>query len=143
MRTASRVFIGLLILCCGLGVAPKSTGAPNIIFFNGDTYAAIAYSEKMGNYGYWYNAGDRFIAEVMAKKKCNAQDAKVVVWVHNGFCALAIGEDGGYGWGYSYGDGASNTEAKKNAIDECLKRSKKVKTLVCVCSLDRKPEIHE
>ncbi len=117
--------------------------APNIIFFRGDTYAAIAYSPKTGKYGYAYGQSTRDMAEGIAKRRCKAADAKVVTWVHNGWCALAIGENGTYGVGWSYGNGATNRDAKLNALDECQKRSKKARLLLCVCSIDRQPEIFD
>ena len=66
-------------------VPTPAQSAPNIIFFRGDTYAAIAYSPKTGKYGYAYGQSTRDIAEGVAKRRCKAADAKVVTWVHNGW----------------------------------------------------------
>lgn len=133
--------IVLALFCCAVPVS--SLAAPNIIFFHGDTYAAIAYSEETGRYGYKYDAPTRDIAETLARRYCQAKDAKVVVWVHNGFCALARGEQGAWGVGWSDGDGASDNAAKKTALAECGKRGKHPRLVLCVCSLNRKPEEFE
>jgi len=142
MKRASLLLAALLFLSQA-ACLPQSTAAPNIIFFRGDTYAAIAYSEETGRYGYKYDAPSRDIAETLARRYCQAKDAKVVAWVHNGFCALARGEQGTWGVGWSDGNGASDTAAKKTALAECGKRGKNPRLVVCVCSLDRKPEVFE
>src|SRR3990172_6522450 len=55
-----------------------------------DCYAAIAYSPKMGKSAYscgWYSLAP---AKREAIKECNTPDAGWVVWVENGYCALAL-----------------------------------------------------
>src|SRR5438128_2653369 len=113
-----------IILACVLAGMATSAGsnhlqAENIIFFRGTTYAAIAYSEKTGEWGYSSGQQTRDIAEELARRNCKADDAKPVAFVRNGFCALAVGENGAWGTGFSYGDGASNTAAKNKALAEC------------------------
>jgi serine/threonine-protein kinase len=116
--------------------------ADEVITFSGDTYAAIAYSKSTGSYGYAYNHGSRASAEAAAIKYCKADDASVVVWVHNGFCALAIGDDKeAYGYGFSYGNGATNTDAKNRALLEARKRTTNARIVLCVCSENVKPEV--
>jgi serine/threonine-protein kinase len=118
----------------------------DIIFFTGDSFGAIAYSEKTGKYGYACNKPSRDIAETLARRYCKAQDpkaddAKVVVWVHNGFCAPAVGDRGAWGIGWSNGNGASNTAAKERALKECARRGKNGRLLLCVCSVKKTAEI--
>ena len=114
----------------------------DVIYFDGDTYAAIAYSPATGRYGYAYNHGSRRSAENAALRHCKADDARIVTWVHNGFCALAIGDDRSrWGTGWSYGDGATNTSAKRRALDECGRRTTGPRIVVCVCSTNVRPEV--
>ena len=141
MRRTLLTAVAAIIVSASIPIPAESS--PNIIFFRGDTYAAIAYSPKTGKYGYAYGQSTRDIAEGIAKRHCKVDDARVVTWVHNGWCALAVGEKGTYGVGWSYGNGATNRNAKENAIDECKKRSKTARLLLCVCSIDRQPEIFE
>jgi hypothetical protein len=55
--------------------------------------------------------------------------------VHNGFCALAVGNDKStWGVGWSYGNGSSNQEAIRYALDECRKRTTGAYILVCLSS---------
>lgn len=66
-----------------------------------DRYAAIAYSPQTGAYGYSYNAGSRSSAERSALNRCRARDARVVVWVKNGWAALARNRYGAWGTAWS------------------------------------------
>jgi len=145
MRT---ILLTFAILASILGTAGNVTSAPNIIVFRGDSYAAIAFSEKTGRYGYTYDQATRDIAETLARRRCKdsdpkVDDAKAVGWVHNGWVAFARGDNGAWGVGYSYGNGATNREAKENALAECQKRGKNARLVICVCSIDRKPEVFE
>src|SRR5262249_48977445 len=117
--------------------------ADEVIVFSGSTYAAIAYSPATGNYGYAYNHGSRAAAETAAIRYCKADDARIVTWVNNGFCALALGDDQeAWGVGWSYGDGATNTYAKTRALQEARKRTTNAKIILCVCSENVKPEVY-
>lgn len=107
-----------------------------------DQYAAIAYSRKTEKYGFAHGCYSREIAERQAIRNCPADDAKIVTWVCNGFCALAVGENGAWGGGYSNDARASNTAAKNAALRACAKHSDKPRILICVCSVKRKPEIY-
>ena len=90
-----------------------------------DSYAAIAYSPSTGKIGYSYNECCRHHAEEAALKACPASDAKIVCWVNDGFCAIALGDDKStWGSGWSYGDGASNTKAINYALDKANKNTK-------------------
>jgi serine/threonine-protein kinase len=95
-------------------------------------YAAIAYSTSTGRYGYSHDWTARINAERVARKNCEATDAKVLVVVGNGFCALAVGDDKtAYGFGYAETD----AEAKEIALRECRKRTANCRVAVCVCSV--------
>src|SRR5205823_212946 len=94
----------VLFVLGGFACVAAPAQADEVIVFNGNTYAAIAYSPAMGNYGYGYNYGSRTAAEAAAIRNCKADDARIVTWVNNGFCALALGEDKtAWGVGWSFG----------------------------------------
>ena len=79
-----------------------------------DAYAAIAYSQSTGQYGYTYGYSDLGAAQNDAVANANAGDAQVVVWVENGWAALAVNDNGGWGYGWSNN---SLDEAENNAIN--------------------------
>ena len=117
------------ITCCALALGTLCgsmdvAGATDYIDIYEDSYAAIAYSPSSGQFHYAYNYGSRSAAEKAALARCQESDAKIVCWVNNGFCALALGDEvGSYGTGYEWGDGASNTDAANRARSECAKRT--------------------
>jgi hypothetical protein len=76
-------------------------------------YGAIAYSPTTGRWGYSY--GYRYLsgAQGDALIRCGSTDARVVVWVQNGWAALAVGDNGAYGWGWST---SSLAKAKARAL---------------------------
>ena len=76
-------------------------------------FAAIAYSPTTRSWGYAAGHGSRASAENAAKSRCDSTDARIAVWVQNGWAALAVGEDGVRGWGWS---GSSLNDAKNRAI---------------------------
>ena len=78
-------------------------------------YGAIAYSPKTGRYGDSYNylyLGD---AENDAIANCDAPDATVVAWCWNEWAALAVADDGSYG----YSSGPSEAAAEAAALSNC------------------------
>ena len=81
-----------------------------------DTFAAIAYSPATGHVGYAYNAASQRGAERRALEECDRSDAEVVVVVRNGYVALAVGEDGAYGYAW----GSSQGIAEGIALRKCL-----------------------
>ena len=109
VRSVRPVLLGLVAFAAALALAAPATARAD------DTYAAIAYSEKTGKYGYGYNFDSRDAAEDRAVSECKADDAKVVVWARNGWCALALSDNSYYGWGY----GSSEDIAKDIAKDKC------------------------
>jgi serine/threonine-protein kinase len=81
-----------------------------------DQFAAIAFSQSTGAIGYAYNCNSLEEAEDLALSFCNAEDARVVTWSRNAYCALAIGDDfGAYGAAW----GRTRAEAEENALALC------------------------
>jgi hypothetical protein len=66
-----------------------------------DSYAAIAYSPRTGAYGYSYDYSSRSQAERAALNRCRGNDARVVVWVKNGWAAVARSRNGSWATGWS------------------------------------------
>jgi hypothetical protein len=133
------LLLSSLALALLLTVSPRQARADVTIDF--DTYAAVAYSRSTGKYGSAWNYGSRSAAQRAALARCPAADARIVAWVKGGWVALAIGENNAYGYGYSYGVGSTNGEAKRRASAECLQRTKRVTTVICLCSGDYPPEV--
>jgi hypothetical protein len=125
----------LFVVCtASLGFASRAA-SDDEIYIDPDSYAAIAYSPKTAKIGVGYNYNSRAAAEKEALKQCDVEDAKIVTWVNNGFCALALGDDKTtWGVGWSYGNGASTREAKSFALEECNKRTKNAEIHCVVCS---------
>jgi hypothetical protein len=78
-------------------------------------YAAIAYSPSTGRYGFTYNYNYLGDAEVDALARCDAPDGQIVAWCFNEWCALAVADDGSYG----YSSGATQAEAEYLAVSYC------------------------
>jgi serine/threonine-protein kinase len=95
-----------------------------------DKYAAIAYSPSTGKYGYSYNYTSQAGAQRRALAQLNANDAKLVAWSRNSYCALAKGKDNSYGAAY----GTTASQARSRALSECQKHSKECSIVVCVYS---------
>src|SRR5262245_35073478 len=114
-RNTGLLAVALLVTALAVGLSPAPAQAA------GDTYAAIAYSTSTGRVGHGYGQPSRAAAEDTALANCGAGDAKVVVWVRNGWCALALGDDReayGYGW-----DNSSKARAQTVALAECRRRT--------------------
>jgi serine/threonine-protein kinase len=63
-----------------------------------DTYfGAIAYSPSTGHYGFSYGKDCLATAEVAAIQNCVGWDRRVVVFVSNGYAALAVNNNGSFG----------------------------------------------
>ena len=86
-----------------------------------DFWAAIAYSPKSGKYGSSGNWTSRDNAERVARKNCNAKDARVVVLCCNGWCSLALGEDAS-AWGVGWG--LTQTVAERYALEGASDRTR-------------------
>jgi hypothetical protein len=119
-----------LALLAALTVALVATPAPAAAA-SADRYAAIAFSNSTGAYGYSYNCSSRGEAELLALSYCNASDARIVVWVRNGYCALALGNDvGAAGWAWA----STASEARALALNEARKYTTGVYIAVTVFS---------
>jgi serine/threonine-protein kinase len=64
-------------------------------------FGAIAYSPSTGHYGYTYGRDCLANAEAGALQNCIGADRRVVVWVSNGYAALAVSNDGRFGAAWS------------------------------------------
>jgi hypothetical protein len=97
---------------------------------NGAHFAAIANSRTTGRWGSANGWEYRADAENVARKMCHAADADVVVYVKDGYVALAVGDNGIYGAGY----GTTRKQAEEMALRECGKRTSNAKMATSVCS---------
>jgi hypothetical protein len=96
-----------------------------------DHYAAIAYSQSTGRYGYAFGYSTLAEAREMAQTRCGSVDACQAGWARNGwYCALAVGADGSYG----YGSGSTAARARAVALGNCRKYTNDCKIAVCVYS---------
>jgi hypothetical protein len=96
-----------------VGLLPPLTGV------GADCYAVITYSPATGKYGHsqgWHSLGS---ARRMALISGQAPDARPVVWVKNGYCALAVGKNGTFATGY----GATLKQAEAVALGQCRRYS--------------------
>lgn len=90
-------------------------------------YGVVAISHTTGRYGFCYaHHKNKQDAANDALGFCNARDAKVVLWVKNGWFALACGGGGAFGWAY----GPDPDEVRENAITECLRYSRSAKIVL-------------
>lgn len=120
--------IGLVVLA--------ATCAADTIQIDRKSVAAIAYSPATGKYGCAYNLRSRSTAEKAALADCGADDARVVCWVKDGFCILALGDDKAcWGVGWQYGSSATTEAPRKKAIADCGNRTTNPR-LVLVLSSD-------
>jgi len=78
-------------------------------------YGAIAYSPETGRYGDSYNYSFLGDAENDALARCDAPDAEIVAWCRNEWCALAVADDGSYG----YSSGPTQASAEAAALADC------------------------
>ncbi len=95
------------------------------------TFAAIAYSESTGKWGYAYEKPYGQTARREAVKFSKAEDAKVVVSVGNLWCALALGDDKD---AFGVGTGGSRDIAEQLALRAARKVTTNCYVAVCVHS---------
>lgn len=81
----------------------------------GDQFGAISFSPSTGKWGYSHGFTSRNAAEADAVMRCHVPDARAVVWVKNGWAALAQAADGSWGTGWSTN---SRAEAEEIALQE-------------------------
>lgn len=143
MKNLSKLVVLALVTLVGTSSFASKAHAVDIDF---GRYAAVAYSSKTGKFGYAWDWGSRATAESVALMNCKADDAKVVGWVKGGWLVLAVADDNAYGVGYTFGEGASNADARQRAIKDCMKHSKStgpIKIKVVLCSGDYAPVVND
>jgi len=100
------------LVVLGTVALPRAQAGPG-----GNRFAAIAYSEQTGRYGYVYGRACLADAQAGAIANCGAPDAHVVIWVQNGWVALARSPNGAaYGCGWST---CSLADAEATALRGC------------------------
>jgi hypothetical protein len=109
-RLFHRLVVSSLAVVLLLGLAGRSAA----------DYAAIAYSKSTGTYGYSYGFGTLAGAKAEALAHCDADDARIVAWVQNGYVSLALGNTVG---AYGYGWASTGAEARARARAECQART--------------------
>lgn len=98
------------------------------------SFAAVAYSPSTRRYYYAYNHRSRGEAEQAALRGLNRWDGRVAGWVNEGFFALAVGSDGSWRTGWSYGNGASNSEAADYALRYYRNTGRGARVVCCLSS---------
>ena len=83
-------------------------------------FGAIAYSPSTTRWASAFGSPDREHAERLALVKCEAPDAKIVVWGQDKYLALAIGLEGAHGSAKS----EEPTVATSLALLKCRKRNR-------------------
>ncbi len=109
MNTIRPAVLGLIVAAVGVFGLAAPAGA------RADAFAAIAYSPNTGNYGYAYGKSCQADVEIAALGYCKAPDAQVVVWCENAYAALAVGDNGVYG----YATADTRKEAERLALRYC------------------------
>jgi hypothetical protein len=96
-----------------------------------NTFAAIAFSQSTGRWGYKYDHLYADFSRRGAIKNSNARDAKVVVVAGNMWCALALGDDKAV---YGVGTGGSADIASRLALRAARERTTNCYVAVCIHS---------
>ena len=94
-----------------------------------DSYGAIAFSSESGATGYSYNFGSREEAEERALQECGA-GCEVVQWFKNACAALAVGDNNGWGTGWS----GNREEAENIALNKCGEQTRNCDIKVRACT---------
>ena len=108
VRTVRLIALSLVLAAAALWSATPARAAD-------DAYAAIAYSPDTGHYGYAAGFSSRAAAEDEALNQCEGDDARVVVWGRNAYVALAVSDNGPYGYAW----GTTEAIAKRIATQKC------------------------
>lgn len=115
---------GFLILA-GLMTALVGAATPGRAQSAAGSFGAIAFSTATGAIGFGQDNATREEAESVALQNCRAvstqpDDCKTVMWFQNACAAIAVGDDGGYGWAWH----ANRDIAAQNSIAQCQRYSK-------------------
>jgi hypothetical protein len=102
-------------------------------FFSGaaaaETYAAIAFSQANGAFGYANRYDTQDGAEERALQECGPS-CEIVIWARDACAALFAGSGNGYGVGWS----TDEDDTVQIASDECDSRTSNCELKVMVCS---------
>lgn len=114
-----------LAVWCLLAVSFALTASPALA----GSYAAIAFDEDNGRYGYGKAYKTRAAAEEKALEECGGRHAKIVMWAHEGVIALAIGDRRG-----SWGTGRDNRRkaAQNQAVDNCNEHTENAHVVITI-----------
>src|SRR5262245_37550420 len=85
-----------------------------------DSYAAIAYNPRNGEYWFSYGMASKETAESEVSKRAKSGDKFTVVVCKNCYCALAMSVDGK---GFGIGQADAPLAAQEAALKECRKKS--------------------
>ncbi len=80
-----------------------------------NAFAAIAISSQTESLGWAWGSSNQAEVEKVAIQSCKANDCKSVMWVQNGYAAIAYGDD--LSWGTV--GGKSQEEVSQKAIQSC------------------------
>ena len=94
-----------------------------------ETYAAIAFSQANGYFGYANRYDTQDGAEERALQECG-ESCEIVIWARDSCAALFVGS--GYGYGVAWA--ANEKESVQNAAVECDARTTDCELKAAVCS---------
>lgn len=89
-------------------------------------YGAIAYSPSTRRFGWSFNCPDQANAEAQARSQIGVADAITLGWGSNSYLALALAEDGSYGYGWD----ESAFGAADRAMNACTGKNPQLVALV-------------
>jgi serine/threonine-protein kinase len=112
-----------------LGAIALATAALASFNAAAETYAAIAFSQVNGYYGYSNRYGTQDGAEERALQECG-ESCEIVIWARDACAALFVGDGNGYGVAWA----ASEQESVQNAAAECDARTANCELKTAVCS---------
>jgi len=102
--------------------------APSAHAYN--LYAAVAYSDSTGRWGYSFDNYTLIDAMANAEAQCGVYDCEAKSYVMNGCTALARG----YGWGLGWGISTSLASARYQAVRQCELRDYACSVVVWACT---------
>jgi hypothetical protein len=103
--------------------APRAVAGPPP-----DRFAAIALSLQTGRYGYSSGAASLAAAERAARANTGDPNAEILVWVQNGWVALAFSNNGEYAATWST---RSARDAAASALRDCTVNGGRGELAVC------------
>jgi len=126
MKNLSRAVL-LVLFALVLAMSSASQAGP-------DRYAAIAYSQSSGRWGFGDNYATKEEAIARALSECGYRDAHTS-WCRNEWIALAISDRSPGGWGEGWGKTAE--AARREARRQCLARNPDARIVACVSAFGR------